>query len=68
MFIRSIRFKIILWYMLVLTLTLSLFSTLLYQNLSKKSYEDLDQLLRSRAAGVIDSIDTYWEKERLESI
>lgn len=68
MFIRSIRFKIILWYMLVLTLTLSLFSALLYQNLSKKSYDDLDQLLRSRAAGVIDSIDTYWEKERLESI
>ncbi|MBI5050199.1 MAG: HAMP domain-containing protein, partial [Nitrospirae bacterium] len=68
MFIRSIRFKIILWYMLVLTLTLLLFIVLLYQNFSKKLYDDLDSLLQSRAKGIIDSIDTYWETERLEAM
>lgn len=54
--------------MLVLSLTLSLFSSLLYQNLDKKLHNDLDELLRSRAKGIIDSIDTYWETERIEAV
>ncbi|MBF0120700.1 MAG: HAMP domain-containing protein [Desulfobacterales bacterium] len=68
MFIYSIRFKIILWYMFVLSLTLLFFSMLLYKSLSEKLYSDLDELLQSRAKGIIDSIDTYWETERLEAI
>jgi len=54
--------------MLILALTLLLFSALLYQNLNKKLHDDLDGLLQSRAKGIIDSIDTYWETERLEAI
>jgi two-component system OmpR family sensor kinase len=66
MFIKSIRFKIILWYALVLALTLSLFSIVLYHNFRQKLYENTDDVLLSRAEGVADSIDTYWETEKLE--
>ncbi|MBI5409398.1 MAG: HAMP domain-containing protein [Nitrospirae bacterium] len=67
MFIKSVRFKIILWYMLVLALTLAVFSVTLYRNFSQKLYGDKDDILQSRVGGVVDSIDTYWEAERLEA-
>ncbi|MCX5687349.1 MAG: hypothetical protein NTV71_01685 [Candidatus Omnitrophica bacterium] len=67
MFIKSIRFKITLWYMLVLGLTLLLFSTMLYNKYSQKLHEDLDDVLESRAEGIANSIDTYWEAERQEA-
>lgn len=54
--------------MLVLLLTLLLFSVLLYRNFRQKLYNDLDDLLESKAEGIVDSIDTYWETERLEAI
>ncbi len=66
MIFKSIRSKIILWYMLVLALTLFVFSLVLYHNLNKSLYRNIDDLLRSRAEGVISSIDTYWETEKLE--
>jgi heavy metal sensor kinase len=66
MFIKSIRFKIILWYMLILALTLGVFSILLYRNFSQKMYKNIDDVLQSRVEGIVDSIDTYWESERLE--
>ncbi len=53
--------------MLLLSLTLGLFSVLLYKNLSQKLYEDTDDVLQSRAEGIINSIDTYWEAERLDA-
>ncbi|MBI5057437.1 MAG: heavy metal sensor histidine kinase [Nitrospirae bacterium] len=68
MFIQSIRFKIILWYMLILALTLSVFSIALYRNVSQTLFGDKDDLLQSRAGGIVDSIDTYWEAERLDAI
>ena len=68
MFQKSIRFKIILWYMLVLALTLLFFSLLLYQNYSRSLYKNLDQLLNSKAGGVVNSIDTYWEAEKLGAL
>ncbi len=67
MFIQSIRFKIILWYMLILALTLAVFSIALYRNFSQTLYGDKDDLLQSRVGGIVDSIDTYWETERLEA-
>ena len=53
--------------MLALGLTLLLFSTMLYNKYSQKLYEDLDDILESRAEGIANSIDTYWEAERQEA-
>lgn len=60
MFFRSIRFKIMLWYMLLLTLTLLSFSSILYGSLSKMLYNSLDDLLYSRSEGIVNSISAYW--------
>ena len=68
MFIRSIRFKIILWYMLILGATLSIFSIIVYHNFKGNLYEDTDDLLQSKAEGIAKSIDTYWETEKLDAI
>lgn len=66
MFFKSIRFKIIVLYMLMSAVTLSLFSFLLYRNFSFSLYKNMDDLLRLKAAGIVNSIETYWETERLE--
>ncbi|MBI5099339.1 MAG: heavy metal sensor histidine kinase [Nitrospirae bacterium] len=68
MFVQSVRFKIILWYMLILALTLAIFSIILYRNFSQALYGDKDDLLLSRVGGIVNSIDTYWEAERLEAV
>jgi len=68
MFQKSIRFKIVLWYMLVLTLTLSVFSWLVYQYYSHSLSENLEELLKSKAGGVANSIDTYWEGEKIGAL
>jgi len=59
MFFRSIRFKVLLWYMLLLTVTLLLFSAAIYGGFDKILVGNLEDLLSSRAEGVIDSIHTY---------
>ncbi|MDD5429056.1 MAG: HAMP domain-containing sensor histidine kinase [Candidatus Omnitrophica bacterium] len=59
MFFRSIRFKILLWYMLLLTATLLIFSTILYGGFDKILINHLDDLLSSRAEGVADAVHTY---------
>jgi heavy metal sensor kinase len=68
MFVQSVRFKIILWYMLILALTLAIFSVILYRNFSQALYGDKDDLLQTRVGGIVDSIDTYWEAERMEAV
>ena len=60
MFFRSIRFKILLWYMLLLTATLLIFSTILYGVFDKFLIGSLDDLISSRAEGLSDSIEAYW--------
>ncbi len=67
MFFKTIRFQIVLWYMLILSVTLFLLGLVLYHNFSHKLKRDMDDLLRSRAQGIADSIDTYWETERLNT-
>lgn len=57
---RSIRFKITLWYMLLLLLTLFFFSTILYGSFNQLLYSDLDDLLSSRGEGVANSITAFW--------
>ena len=60
MFFKSIRFKILVWYMLLLAVTLLSFSIVLYGIFNKMLINNLDDLLSSRAEGVSDSVHTYW--------
>jgi heavy metal sensor kinase len=66
MLFRSVRFKIILLYMALLTLTLTVFTVALYKKLKTDLYRNVDNLLQTRAEGIEDSIDTYWEVEKLQ--
>src|SRR4030065_2085290 len=49
MHFRSLRFKLTLWYVLILGILLISFSTFLYFTLSKSLYRDVDHKLRSLA-------------------
>ena len=68
MILKTIRFKIIFWYTLALTIIISLFSISLYSNFKNNLYGDLDDLLQSKADGIADSIDTYWDTEKLDAL
>jgi len=68
MIFKTIRFKIIFYYTLALIIIISLFSTFLYSNFKNNLYRDLDGLLQSKTEGIADSIDTYWETEKLEAL
>ena len=67
MFFKSIRFKMMLWYTVILVLMLSAFSLLIYGNFSNKIYNDLDDLLASKAEGVANSISTYMRIKEIEA-
>ncbi len=49
MHLRSLRFKLTLWYVLILGILLTSFSTFLYFTLSKSLYRDVDNKLKSLA-------------------
>jgi heavy metal sensor kinase len=66
MLFKSIRFKIVLWYMGLLALTLLVFSILVYQNFKTVLYNDLDDLLSSKAEGIANAITTYWDIEQMK--
>lgn len=68
MIFRTIRFKIIFWYTLALTIIISLFSLSLYSNFKSNLYGNLNGLLQSKAEGIADSIDTYWETEKIDAL
>jgi two-component system, OmpR family, sensor kinase len=65
MFFRSVRFKALASYILILTITFLIFSFILYEGFRKALYDDFDDLLSSKAEGVADSISAYWHAERL---
>ncbi len=65
---KSIRFKITVLYMAILALTLTLFSAILYHNVSRGLYGNMDTLLKSKAGGITQAIDTYWYAANLEAI
>lgn len=67
MFFKSVRFRIILLYIIILTITLSAFSLLIYGNFSKNIYGDLDDLLSSRAEGVANAFNTYYQLRKIEA-
>jgi len=66
MIFKSIRFRIVLWYMGLLALTLLIFSALVYGTFEKMMYNDLDDLLSSRAEGIANAISTYWDIEKMK--
>jgi len=66
MFLRSIRFKIMLWYMLLLTITLLSFSSMLYGGFTKMLYNSLDDLLCFRSEGIANSTSAYWAAKAVE--
>jgi heavy metal sensor kinase len=54
--------------MLVLTLTLSLFSIILYHYFQSRIISNFDSALSIKARGIATSINTYWEAEKLDAI
>ena len=64
---RSLRVKIALSSTALLTLMMLVFCFVLYDRLFADLYSQLDSLLQSRAAGVADAINTYWEVEKMEA-
>ncbi|MDD5422745.1 MAG: HAMP domain-containing sensor histidine kinase [Candidatus Omnitrophota bacterium] len=61
MFFRSVRFKLILWYMVLLTVTLLAYSAVLYESFEKILIGHLDDLISARAEGLTNSISAYWQ-------
>lgn len=68
MFFKSIRVKITILYMAILAATLTSFSVILYHNVNRGLYNNMDTLLKSKAGGITKAIDTYWEASNLETI
>ena len=64
---KSVRFKLTVWYAITLSVTLSLFSVLVYNNLKKTLYENMDRLLEFRAEGLADAVEAYLETEEIET-
>ncbi len=67
-FFKSIRFRFLAWYAVILVVTFSLFSIILYVDLRKTLYYKLDDVLLSKAEGIAQSINTYWETEKIEGL
>jgi heavy metal sensor kinase len=65
---KSIRFTIVFWYTLILTVVLSAFSSLVYVNLRKDLRDTTDDILQLKAEGVSGSINTYWEMEKEDGL
>jgi heavy metal sensor kinase len=64
MFYKSIRFKNTMIFMAVFTSILSFIGYLLYINLEKRTYADIDKFLYASAMSVADSIVKLWESEK----
>ncbi|MEI6862802.1 MAG: histidine kinase dimerization/phospho-acceptor domain-containing protein, partial [Candidatus Omnitrophota bacterium] len=68
MFLKSIRFKIIVLYMSILAMTLTSFSLILYHNVNAGLKGNMDTLLKSKAGGISQAIDAYWQAANLEAM
>ena len=66
-FFKSIRFRFIFWYTLILSITFLLFSFTLYHYFKYNLYKEFDNRLQLRAEGIVHSIETYWETEKMEA-
>jgi len=58
-FIKSIRFRLTIWYLAVLVVLLLLFGTISYFMLSRSLYQNLDDSLKTHALALENSIDVW---------
>lgn len=65
---KSIRLKFILWYTLILALTFAVFAVVLYFHVIDSLKSELDNVLLTKAEGIADSINTYWETEKIDAL
>jgi len=63
----SFRAKIILLYVLIFSLSFIAFGFYLHQDFDRRLNRNLEELLFSRAEGVVDSIESFWEKEKADA-
>jgi len=68
MHLRSLRFKLTLWYVLILGILLTSFSSFLYFTLSKSLYRDVDNKLRSLAELIASESSSPLSKFNLGTI
>jgi heavy metal sensor kinase len=61
--VKSLRFRMTGWYVLVLALTFVLSGLVVYRLTGQALRGDLDDLLEVRAEGIAASIDTFWTVE-----
>jgi heavy metal sensor kinase len=67
MTVHSIRFQIVLWHVIVLSLTFMVFGAVLYHTVSRRLNSDLDALLLTKASGIRDAIDSAWDGEKRDA-
>jgi len=63
---KSIRFKLVIWHSITLLIILSVFSIIIYNNLKKNLYENIDIFLQLRGEGISDAIETYFEIQKID--
>src|SRR3712207_2928537 len=66
--LRTIRWQLTLWYVVLLALALLMFSTFLYLSLSHNLYLQLDRRLQTEQQQVIDALDLDEERPELEDL
>ena len=64
---RSIRFKIIFWFVLSVAAILLCFGFLVYSSVRADLYNDVDDILELKAQGVVDYISGYWKAKNPRS-
>jgi heavy metal sensor kinase len=63
----SFRARIIMLYTIIFSLTLIIFGFYLYKDFGRRLNRNVEDLLVSRADSVVDSIESFWEKEKMDA-
>jgi heavy metal sensor kinase len=65
---KSIRLRFFFWYTLILIVTFSVFALVLYFQVSASLKNNLDDILLTKAEGIAESINTYWDIEKIDAL
>jgi len=65
---KSIRLRFFFWYTLILAVTFLIFAVALHFNVRAALKDRMDDLLLTKAEGIVRSIDTYWETEKIDAL